>query len=146
MFYSRPTRCSDGMNNLVLRLPVRPYSGLVGEAASPPVCFLISIKVGFLPLGCCFLLGLFQHIGLLVKNWGLCSVIEGSPLNFWCICLELSGGGSEVVDEDSLTVTFRARYSGFCSTQYYWHLHCCLRFICRLTSCLAARLWVINLP
>ena len=37
MCYSRSTCCLDGLQYLALCLPVRPFSGLIGEAASPPI-------------------------------------------------------------------------------------------------------------
>ena len=36
-FYFRSKRHSDGLNHLVLRLPVWPFSGLFGEAAIPSI-------------------------------------------------------------------------------------------------------------
>ena len=50
-FNHRSTRWLGGMHNLVLRLPVRPYLGLVRKVSSPPIFSLISITFGFLPLG-----------------------------------------------------------------------------------------------
>ena len=58
IFNHRSTHCSDGLHNLALRLPERPYLGLVGKADSPTTCFMISIMVGFCPLG---LLGIYEE-------------------------------------------------------------------------------------
>ena len=38
-----------------------------------------------------------KHLGLFKKMWGLHSVLEGSPFDFWCPTF--SGGGSEVAVE-----------------------------------------------
>ena len=50
IFYHQSTRHLDGLHNLVLHLLARPYSGLVREDASPPLCLLISITVLFCQL------------------------------------------------------------------------------------------------
>ena len=51
----------------------------------------------------CFVLQcVLETTWFLVKNWGLRSILEGSPIN--CFCPALSGGGSEVVWEFYLII------------------------------------------
>ena len=49
-FYPWSMRCSDGLHNLVLRLKVRPYSGLVEKVASPNIFLLMYIRFCYLPI------------------------------------------------------------------------------------------------
>ena len=67
----------------ILWFSERPFSGLVGKAASFPI--ILHPPSG--AAGICPLLGFFcftrcvvQHLGLLEKSRGLCSVLEGSIL------------------------------------------------------------------
>ena len=39
IYYHRSTHHSDGLHNLVLRFPARPYLGFVVETVSPPIIF-----------------------------------------------------------------------------------------------------------
>ena len=64
-----PTQLSGGMNNLVLRFPAHPFSGLVRKADSPPIIFrtshlawMASTCWVFIFTGC-----IVQHI-VLVEN------------------------------------------------------------------------------
>ena len=44
IFNNRSTHCSDSLQYLVLRLPALTYSGLVDQAASPPIFFLVCLS------------------------------------------------------------------------------------------------------
>ena len=93
------TRRLDGLQWLVLGLPARHFSGLVGEADSLPIKYTpalwcdwhLSISDFFSFTKC-----IVQHIGLLVRYQSLCSVLEGS---IYCLIQTFSIGGSENVRE-----------------------------------------------
>ena len=54
-----------GKNNLVLRFPERPFSGLVVEATSPPIIFAPAIFHGWImPIIFIFTILLVQHLDL----------------------------------------------------------------------------------
>ena len=101
IFNNRSTHCSDSLQYLVLRLPALTYSGLVDQAASPPIFFLVCQSRLYICLFWVFNFSkvYFQHLIFLEKSWGICSVLEGSPFNFWCPVF--FGGGSEVVEKNS---------------------------------------------
>ena len=83
-FYPRLTR--PWMVYLfLLSLPVRIFLGLVGEVASPPIVFTPTLWRGFhLTIRFVYFYKLsFQHLGLMVKTWGLCSVLKGSSFRYY---------------------------------------------------------------
>ena len=63
-----------------MRLWERPFSGLVGEADPPPICLHPSSGVAVI---CPFFKNkvFSKPIGFLEKNWGVFSILEGSPFN-----------------------------------------------------------------
>ena len=83
--YQWLTRLSDGLQNFVLRLSARPFSGLVGEADSPPIKFTSVLLCGwYLPIIIfCFIRCVFQHLGLSAKflRDSICS--WGYPVYFY---------------------------------------------------------------
>ena len=120
IFNHRLTRRSDSLHNLFLRLTAQPYSGLVDEEASPPIVFTPARWSGWhLPIGFVLFYNLYlKHLELLAKTWGLCSVLEVSPFDFWC--LTFSGGISGVVGKCSFTGNFLASCSCFTSDRSSW--------------------------
>ena len=85
IFNHRSTRRSDGLHHFILCFPDWTYLGLVGKADSPPIVFTPALWSGWLlPVGFFFYAVYFKHFGLLEKNWGHHSVLEGSSFNFWC--------------------------------------------------------------
>ena len=92
----------DSMHHLILRLPVWPYLGLVSEVAPPTVILHRTSGAAWFYLLVFFNNVYSKNLGFLVKTWGLWSVLEGSPFDFWCPTF--SGVGSEVADELSFTV------------------------------------------
>ena len=65
-----------------LRLSARPFSGLVNEAVSTPICLhLTSGVAGIFPF-VFFLQYVFQTPWSLKKTWGLRSIIEVPPFDF----------------------------------------------------------------
>ena len=96
IFNQQTTRRSDGLYYLVLCLPERSYSGLVGEAAPPPVCLLMSIRVGFWPLGLFCFTRCIPNTSTFWKNtWLICYILKGSP--FWFLNVSGVFVSSEVV-------------------------------------------------
>ena len=80
---------------------------------------VVSSMVGIFPVWVCLFYKVrFQHLRLLAKYWGLCSVLGGSP--FYFLCIKFSRGGSEVSGDFSLTVNFHTICWGLFSAQYYW--------------------------
>ena len=105
MFYPLLTHCSYCLLHLVLRFPARPYSGLVGKADCPPICFLISITVGYLPSLVVWLYKVLHTLyiclrWLLSHVWSVHS-LEGSAMFLrvlWFLNVsDVFGGGSKVV-------------------------------------------------
>ena len=69
----------------LLSLPVRIFLGLVGEVDSPPVVFTPILWCGFnLNIGFVYFYKVsFQHIGILVNIWGLCSFLKGPCFRYY---------------------------------------------------------------
>ena len=96
IFNHRWSRCLEILNLLILHLPARPFSGLFGKAASPPVNIFTPPLVWLSSALCCLVLqGVSQHFGYLLSlasqpcpiwkiTWRICSDIEG-PFLFWCL-------------------------------------------------------------
>ena len=92
-------RILDGLHNLILHFPARPLLGLVCKADPPPIYFIPSLwRVWNLTIRFFLFLKFYsKHLGVSKRTWGLRSVLEGSPFDFWCPTF--SGGGSEVAVE-----------------------------------------------
>ena len=100
------THLLDSLHYLILRLPVRPFSGLVGEPPPPdPKVYPPSGADGFFPGIFSFTRCIFQRLGYLFYlathtcsfhtiSQGLRSVIEGP---FGCFLFRRFEGGSKVV-------------------------------------------------
>ena len=74
MCYHCSTRRLGDLHDLVLRLPARPYSGLVGEEASPPIIFTPSLWcVWYIPS-----LGLFIFTRCILKTLSFWRKLEDS--------------------------------------------------------------------
>ena len=83
-FYPQSTRpCMVYL--FLLIMPVRIFLELVGEVASIPIVFTPALWRSFhLTIGFVYFYKvIFQHIGLLVKTWLLCSVIKGSSFRYY---------------------------------------------------------------
>ena len=74
---------SEGLHHLILRLPARPYSGMVGETAPTTVSLHPpSVADGFCPLGLLFLKGVFQTPWYFGENLRTPLHSWGSPFRF----------------------------------------------------------------
>ena len=137
----------------ILRLSPQSFSGLVGEAASPTIFLLPHSGTAIIcPLGCCLLLGLFQHLGYLIVidsqlcpiwtySWGIRSVLEVSLI---CQCLRRfwkgfwSCRGIFPVVPTWYGLSFLSNFlGGICSY---------LQFFDRLISRMAALTWDLPCP
>ena len=87
IFNHHSTPCSNGLHQLILRLPARPYLGLVDEAASFPVWFLprlawfasdhyfLFYKVYLNTMDFLFALA-SQPCLILTFTWEICSILD----------------------------------------------------------------------
>ena len=78
LFYPRSTR-PWMVYKFILSFPVRLFSRLASKAASNPIVFTPDLWRGFhLTIGFVYFYKvIFQNLGLLVKTWGLWSVLKG---------------------------------------------------------------------
>ena len=96
IFCHRSTRRSDGLQYLILHFSERPFSGLVVEAASPPIKFTPTFWCGWnLPIGFINLQGVSSNtLEFQGKIEGSSSILGGSHS---IICVQHFRGGSQVV-------------------------------------------------
>ena len=110
---------------IIVRLSARPFSGLVGNAAPPPVCFLPRLERSasshyFFVLQVVsklhgYFLSLDSNMCLIwTISWGLCSILE-SPFLFLCLRHFLRGfrSGQGLFGRFYLTGNFRVSCWGF---------------------------------
>ena len=144
IFFQRSTRRSDNLHYLVLCLLALPYSGLVSEAAPPPINFTPALWRGWNIPVIVFLQGLFKRLGYSIAldfqpcliytfTWGLRS--WGS---FWGWIFLTS---SEGVTKLSANISSRSRMSWIFFPVWYlrgsplWYFH---QIFDRTTARLAA--------
>ena len=76
-FYPRSMCLSGGLNYLILSLPVRPFSGLVGEATPPPINFTLPL------LRPAYALDFFIFTRFVVKHLGSFLLLASKPCLIW---------------------------------------------------------------
>ena len=98
----------DCLNHLILRFPVRPFSGLVGKAASPPTFILLCLE----RLASAHWWDFFVLQSAPYKNLAFCKILEGYDpflrVYIWFSVSEFYIGISKVVD--GIDVNFRVSY------------------------------------
>ena len=108
IFYFRSIHHLDRLNNLILSLPVRPFSRLVGKAASTPTSILMCLDRFPSAHWCNF----FVLESSSYNNLAFCKILEGSDtllrVYIWFYVSEFYIGISKVVD--GIDVNFRVSY------------------------------------
>ena len=100
----------------ILRLSTRPFLGLVGEVASPPISTLLCPeRLVSAHLWDFFLKGVLSKTLAFWKNLKVSALFLGVPI--WIFVSKVCGGKSKVVDK--LDVNFRTSW-GFSFNQHYW--------------------------
>ena len=105
IYYLWSTHFSDGLQHLILHLPVWPLSGLVGKADSPPIKFIPALwRVLHLPIVVFFLQGVYSNTLDFWVNLDVSTPFLRFPLRIFVS--GVFGVGSKVVRE--LADNFRA--------------------------------------
>ena len=105
----RPGMCAV-YNVEHLRFSVGLFLGLVGEADSTPIVFTPTSWRGFhMTIGFVYFYKvIFQHLGLLVKTWGLCSILKGYSFRYYLYNIFLLAVPKLSADFLSLEISSRA--------------------------------------
>ena len=113
----------------LLRFPVAIFSGLVGEAASPPIVFTPALWRRFhMIIGFVYFYNVsFRNLSLLEKTWGLCSILKGSSFR---------SSLSDIFTDEALNFQQDISPDNICAS--FWGFY--LRSIFLAVSSLVARL------